>query len=96
MMPLSPWEIVAVVLGLLCMAWGAFAIRYPRYSYVGATKPDPVVDDDEDDERIVEVKDPVRWDGWEREKETFTVAAQRRAGAMVIGAGGVLVLVGIA
>lgn len=95
-MPLSPLEIVAVVLGLLCVAWGVFALRYPRYSYVGATKPDPVVDDDEDEERIVEVEDPIRWRGWEREEETFTVAAQRRAGAMVILAGGVLVWIGIA
>lgn len=94
-MPLSPLEIVAVILGLLCVAWGVFALRYPRYSYVGATKPDPVVDEDEDEERIVEVKDPVRWRGWEREEETFTVAAQRRAGVMVIIAGGVLMWIGI-
>jgi uncharacterized protein YjeT (DUF2065 family) len=95
-MPLSPLEILAVALGLLCVAWGLFALRYPRYSYVGATKPDPVVEEDEDDDRIIEVNDPVRWRGWKREKETFTVAAQRRAGVMVIFAGGVLLWVGIA
>jgi uncharacterized protein YjeT (DUF2065 family) len=91
-MALTALEALTVGLGLLCLGWGLLAILYPRFSYIAARDRKPAV---EDDEETVDVADPIRWRGWRREEESFTVHAQRRAGAIVLLAGVVLVWVGL-
>jgi hypothetical protein len=92
-MSLTLLETLVVCLGLLCVGWGALALRYPRYSYIAAKDRKPSI---QDEEESLEMEDPIRWRGWRREKESFTTRAQRRAGAMVMVAGAILLWIGIA
>ncbi|MFB6111316.1 MAG: hypothetical protein ABEJ35_02145 [Halobacteriaceae archaeon] len=86
-MSFSILEGLVLSLGIACLAWGAFALRYPRYSFIGARVPRSAV---ESDEQRLHSADPVSWRGWGTEDEQFEVGAQRRAGALVAFAGGVL------
>lgn len=91
-MALSLFDALTIGLGLLCLAWGLLAIVYPRFSYIAARDRKPSVDEDEE---TVDMSDPIRWRGWRREEESFTVRAQRRAGVIVLGAGVVLLWIGL-
>lgn len=91
-MAFTAFDVLTIALGLLCLGWGLVAIVYPRFSYIAARDRKPSVDEDEE---TVDMSDPVRWRGWRREEESFTVRAQRRAGVIVFGAGLVLVWIGL-
>lgn len=91
-MSLTLLETLVVCLGLLCLGWGALALRYPRYSYIAAKDRKPAIDEEEE---TLEMKDPIRWRGWRREEESFTTTAQRRAGAMVMVTGAMLLWIGM-
>jgi|GEM_PF-3243852 len=88
------FTLVTTVLGVGCLLWGAVAVLFPRYSFLGSLTPREQVE--AADEDVVRAHDPVEWRGWGREDSTFTVGEQRRAGIMVAGAGLVLLYIAVA